>query len=94
MTVYIVTIRPGTSDRYTDSIWIDEYHAGQRVADLVQEFRRRGNSAEPRPMSNEWAAWVTTATVPDGSLAQARRLPSAAGKDGSTDGGARKKAKS
>lgn len=65
ITAYIVTVRPGMPDRYTDSIWISKNNADRRAIDLVQEFARRGNDAVNEAANVGWAAWTTTIQMED-----------------------------
>lgn len=69
MKAFIVTIRPGSADRYTDSVWLSPAHANERVADLVDEFQRRGKGKVSTEATNEgWATWVSPITIQDGYI--------------------------
>jgi len=73
MRAFVVTIRPGTSDRYTDSVWLSEDHANQRVSDLTEEFARRGKGSVSTKATNEgWAVWVSGITIQDGCIVDAK----------------------
>jgi hypothetical protein len=68
MRAYIVTVRPGTSDRYTDTIWISQEKAEQRVCDLIAEFQRRGKLPKNESVHEGWAAWTSEAEIEDATL--------------------------
>jgi hypothetical protein len=66
---HVVTVRPGTSDRYTDSIWIEFSNAERRAQDLRNEFARRGHgSPSSKACSQGWGAWITSIMIEDGAI--------------------------
>jgi hypothetical protein len=69
MIAHMVTVRPNSSERYMDSIWLSESSALARVDALIGEFVRRGNSAQRVVTSEGWAAWVSECTIEDASVA-------------------------
>ena len=71
-TAYIVTVRPNTRERYTDSQWIDKNRAESRVLDLVTEFNRRGWGGKTVAATEGWAAWVTPVTIQNTELGEPR----------------------
>lgn len=65
MVFYVVVVRPGSFERYTDSSWVVLANAERRVNDLVTEFDRRGRVGISEEGTDGWRAWVTTATIED-----------------------------
>lgn len=69
MTAYIVTVRPGHPDRYTDSIWIGQEKADSRAENLLREFQRRGRAFTSAPNPTDgWGAWVTPIEIEDARM--------------------------
>lgn len=76
MIAYIVTVRPASSNRYTDSVWAEQSHAIERAHGLRAEFQRRGWSTKQADDStfvgadsDKWGAWVTEIVIQDACLA-------------------------
>lgn len=65
MIAYMVTIRPGTRERFIDSVWILEENAHKRSMDLINEFARCGFSTTGE---DRWAVKRSTCEIEDAKL--------------------------
>lgn len=70
MQAYLVIVRPGNPDRYTDSIWVLKESAVRRAEQLCLEFERRGKIVTRGPTSEGWAAWVSPCDIQDAVLGE------------------------
>ncbi len=74
MIAWVVTIRPGTHDRFTDSVWLSEIHADERVLDIANEFNRRGKGCEAgKIVSDGWGVWKSSIHIQDGFISEEKK---------------------
>lgn len=66
MNAWLVNVRTNYSQRYTDSVWIEENSANLRVKALTEELNRVGHT--------NWRIWATRICIQD-AIAAPNKLP-------------------
>lgn len=78
MIAYIVMVRPGSPDRYTDSIWVLRENADRRANALAEEFIRRGRPTMVGQEIGDWRIWVSPVEIEDAKMGKNDAHPSKA----------------